>query len=384
MSTGAGDVDRVVESLAAPLDVARRGVLTTVARNRGIALLVGRRDARVPLLATVQVLVLLAVTVAYPVWLFVLGPVVLGVPHLASDVRYLLVRRSVARGVVVLACAASAVLVVLRALEVAHVTPAWAGRLEVLVAAVWIAAAVVAGARARRAAWPLGVLPVIALAAWHASTHVWLTRVVLAQAHNVVGVGAWLLLFRRNRRAALVPVAAIAAGALLLASGVMLPWTMRTAGLEGFGVNLWRVGAFLAPGGSATAGAAAVLVFVFLQAVHYAAWLVWIPQEELPGQGTFTFRMTGRALVRDLGVGGLAVVVAASAALTGAATSDAKAAVSTYMSLAAFHAYLEIAMLAYFASRGAHPPAPSAARPKGADANARSAARPKGADANAL
>jgi hypothetical protein len=127
---------------------------------------------------------------------------------------------------------------------------------------------------------------------------------------------------------------------------------MRADGLEGLGVDLWRVGSFLAPGGSATTGAAAVLVFVFLQAVHYAAWLVWIPQEELPGQGTFTFRMTGRALLRDLGVAGLALAAATAVAIAGAAAIDARAAVSAYMSLAAFHAYLELAMLAYFAARG--------------------------------
>jgi hypothetical protein len=350
VTTGAGD--RVVEALAGPLDAARRGVLSAVTRSRGVARVVGRRDARIALLATAQVALLLAVTVAKPVWLFVLGPIVLGVPHLAADVRYLVVRRGVARGVVVLACAASAVILALRALEVAHVRVADAGSVEILVAAAWIAGALVAGARERGRRWPLLALAPLAALALHASSHAWLTRVVVAQAHNVVGIGAWLLLFRRDRRTALLPLAAIAAGTGLLLSGSTLTWTMQADGLEGFGVNLWRVGSFLAPGGSATTGAAAVLVFVFLQAVHYATWLVWIPQEELPGQGTFTFRMTGRALLRDLGVTGLALAVATAAVLAGAAAVDARAAVSAYMSLAAFHAYLELAMLAYFAARG--------------------------------
>jgi hypothetical protein len=350
VSTGA--VDRVVESLAGPLDATRRGVLSAVTRSRGVARVVGRRDARVPLLATAQVTLLLAATIAKPVWLFVLGPVVLGVPHVAADVRYLVVRRDVARAVVALACMASAVVLALRALEVAHVRVPDAGRVEILVATAWIAGALVAGAREHRRRWPLLALVPLAALAFHASSHAWLTRVVLAQAHNVVGIGAWLLLFRRNRRAAIVPLAAVAAGTALLLSGCTLTWTLRAEGLEGLGVSLWRVGSFLAPGGSATTGAAAVLVFVFLQAVHYAAWLVWIPQEELPGQGTFTFRMTGRALLRDLGVTGVALAVACATVLAGAAAADARAAVSAYMSLAAFHAYLELAMLAYVAARG--------------------------------
>jgi hypothetical protein len=139
---------------------------------------------------------------------------------------------------------------------------------------------------------------------------------------------------------------------LVLASGVGLPWMLRSGALDGLGVDLQRVGAFLTPGASLQVAAAAALLFVFLQAIHYAVWLTWIPQDELPGQGTFTFRMTGRALVKDLGIGLLALAGVASLALVGAAMMDATAAVRAYMSLAAFHGYLELAMLAYFAARG--------------------------------
>lgn len=340
-----------LDLLTAPLDGARRGALHVVTRSRALAHVVGRRDARLPLLATAQIAVLLALTVTRPVWLFVAGPLLLGVPHLLSDVRYLGARRRVGRDVVRVGVAASGLLIALRVLDLARAALPVA-RLEVLAGAAWIALAVAAGARERRSAWPLLALPAIAAVGTVAASHAWLARLVLAQGHNVVAIGVWLLLFRRNRRAALPPIAAITAGVALLASGATLPWALRQGALEGPGVDLQRVGAFLIPGAPAQIAAAAALLFVFLQAVHYATWLTWIPQDELPGQGTFTFCMTGRALVKDLGMPLLVVAGIASLGLAGAATIDAAGAVRAYLALAAFHGYFELAMLAYFAARG--------------------------------
>ena len=343
---------RFVDAVAAPLDVARRGALSAVTRSRALALAVGRRDTRVPLLATAQIALLLAMTVTRPVWLFVLGPVLLGVPHLASDVRYLVLRQKVARPVIVLACAATLTMLALRALPLAHVFVPGAARIEVITGAAWVVLAIAAGARERRSLAPLLAVPVMLVVGLVASTHAGIARGVLAQGHNVVGVGVWLLLFRRNRRAAFLPVLVLAVGTLVLATGLALPWAMRAGGLEGLGVSLWRVGVSLAPGTAPATGAALALVFVFLQAVHYAVWLVWIPQDERGGQGMLTFRMSGRGLVRDFGVVGLATIAAGGIALAGAAAFDARAAVGVYMSLATFHGYLELAMLAYFAARG--------------------------------
>jgi hypothetical protein len=85
--------------------------------------------------------------------------------------------------------------------------------------------------------------------------------------------------------------------------------------------------------------------------VHYAAWLVWIPQDNLPGQGTFTFRMTARSLQADFGIVVLVVLALLALGLAGAAALDPHAAVRTYMSLATFHGYFEVALLAYFTAR---------------------------------
>ena len=93
--------------------------------------------------------------------------------------------------------------------------------------------------------------------------------------------------------------------------------------------------------------------FVFLQSVHYATWLVWVPQEELPGQGTFTFRMSGRALVRDLGP---VLLVGFAALWVGLALWGGfrpLAALSAYVTLVSFHGYFELAMMVYLVTRSA-------------------------------
>jgi hypothetical protein len=342
----------LIEAIAQPLDAARRTALAAALRSRMVARVVGRREARVPLLAAAQITALLLITVACPVVLFALGPILLGVPHLASDVRYLIVRPRVSRAAVVIACAASVAVLGLRACEVAHVSLPNAMRLEIVVGCAWVIAASVLGSIEGHRWSPLVVaVGTVALGAV-ALQHPWHARVVLAQAHNVIGIGLWVWLYRRRSLGALLPVALAVGGAVLLASGATLGWTLRANALSAWSLDLWQIARAFAPHAPAAAAMAGLLVFVFLQAIHYAAWLIWIPQEELPCGGTFTFRMTGRALLRDFGAPGLALIAGLSAILAAAATLDLRQAVSVYMALAAFHAYLELAMVGYLIGHG--------------------------------
>ncbi len=296
-------------------------------------------------------MLLFAVTATRPLWLFVLGPIVLGLPHLASDVRYLILRQRAAREVIFVACAASAVFIGIRALDLFHAAPAhWAG-LEIGVAIAWLMTAIASGARERKSRAPLLVLPLLLCVGGFAAMHASIVRIVFAHAHNLIGVGAWIVLFRKNKRAVILPALALTAATALLISGATLSFTLH-GGAHDFGFDLSYLGRTLAPDASPEVAAGIALSFVFLQSVHYATWLVWIPQDSLPGEGTFTFRMTARSLVSDFGIPALAILAVLAFALAGAAAYDARAAVRTYMSLATFHGYFEIAILAYFAARG--------------------------------
>ena len=349
-----GSLDRTagfLDAVTAPLDEARQAALAAATKSRTLTRIIARKGTRVPFIATLQILALFAVTAVRPLWLFVLGPILLGIPHLASDARYLLIRQRVAREIIFVSIAATLVFTGIQALELFHAAPAhWTG-LEIATATAWIGAAIVAGARERKnRALLFALLPLAAFGAfatWHAA----MTRVVFAHLHNVVGVTAWVLLFRKNKKTAILPALAIVIGVGLLLSGAT--FALSANAFRAFGFDLSTIGRGLAPGASPSVAAGAALSFVFLQSVHYAAWLVWIPQDNLPGQGTFTFRMTARSLRADFGVVALAMIALAMIALSGTAAFDPHRAVRTYMSLATFHGYFEIAILAYFTARGA-------------------------------
>src|SRR5262249_51448844 len=135
-----------------------------------------------------------------------------------------------------------------------------------------------------------------------------IANVVMMHAHNVVGIATWALLFGRRRAWELVPIAALGLGVVFVLSGAALPFTYRAGGELAFEPHFTAIGRWLAPGASPRAAASIVIAFVFLQAVHYAVWLTWIPQEHLAGEGTPTFRMTVRGLVTDFGPAGCALV----------------------------------------------------------------------------
>jgi hypothetical protein len=80
-----------------------------------------------------------------------------------------------------------------------------------------------------------------------------------------------------------------------------------------FHLHVLTVAHWLAPFQNARLGLGVATAYLFLQGVHYSAWVSWIPQQEQPGRGTFTFRMTARSLFADFGAPGVAAVALARA-----------------------------------------------------------------------
>jgi hypothetical protein len=281
--------------------------------------------ARIAVLA-----VLCAMTALAPALLLVWMPLVLGVPHLANDIRFLVLplpRRSLA--VAVLAMLALVSLEAARLATGAHVL-----QLEAGVVAAWLLATLALDGPVRRRA--LGValfasalivgMPVAFVA-------------IAALAHNLVAIGAWIALARPGRRQAVTTAIAIAVATLVVAlvgpdlaaasGGDASPWlTIDKAAHVMFG---WL---------PQVPARALLLAFTFLQGVHYAIWLAWIP--------------AGRPALTRSGLG-LAAVVLGTLVVVGAAVLVGPAwARTTYLALATFHIYLELVVLfAWLARRRA-------------------------------
>lgn len=338
------------------LDALRAATLRA-ATSWGPALWVLRsRDRRVALQASTGVVVAAGATLLAPAWLYVLGPVLLGVPHVVSDLRYLLVRRAPPRAWVAACVALSAALLALRAAIELHLRHALAPSLEVGLGALWVALGAAFGARAssapRRGALALS-LAVTALAGAAAVAHPLTAQRALLHAHNLVGLAAWVLLFRRARRSALIPLSLIAVALALFAWGPAIAWSLRHGAVSALGAHILTAADAVSPSLPGDLGVRLAFAYVFLQSVHYAAWLAWIPQEDLAAEGSVSFRASARSLSRDLGPAGVAFAAACSAAVLLAAFAAVHRARSAYLSLATFHVYFELAALAFLTCRGA-------------------------------
>jgi hypothetical protein len=337
-----------VERAAEPLDKARKAWLALCLQSRLLKAVLSRRASRIAALASLQAVVAFGLALYFPVLLFALGPVLFGVAHVAADVRYLVLRQELAgwwRHVVWLGCAALLAVRTSTALGVSMD----ATTLETLLAAAFLATASVAG-RARGGSTSRTALSLSATvaAATAALLHPDGARLVFLHAHNLIAVGLWLYLFAARRRSAALPLFLIAAFAGLLASGALYRTTLASPGASAFHLHVFTISDWIAPFARADLAVGLVSAFVFLQSMHYGVWLSSVPQETLKTQGTTTFRMSVRSWFSDFGVpGGLAIAVAAVAVLLGG-VFELHRTRELYLSLAMFHGYLELALLAYF------------------------------------
>jgi hypothetical protein len=304
-------------------------VLGRSAALRGIA---ASRRARLALGGVVALATALAVSVAVPEAWFVWAPLVLGVPHVFADIRYL-------------------VLAPYRRIALRRRDAVLAGGLVALavVASPGLGATVVVGAVVltpvadlRRHAVVLAAAIALAYAAW--STPV-MTSYVILHGHNLVA----LVVLAAVARAGGVGWR-IAGGALAITLVVLsgaLDASLPIAALD-------RLAGYVLPDAALARWSPAMcarvaLSFVFLQSVHYAAWLRLIPAAARAHGGMRGFGASLRALERDCTAPVVTIVVGTALALPALAVlgaSDAWALRDLYLQLAGGHAYLELAVLA--------------------------------------
>lgn len=292
--------------------------MVTVARRRAVA-----ARGELDVVAIGLCALALALALVDPAAVVLVAPIVFGVPHVASDLRYLVVRGPLRAAALAAVVVPLALLVGQRAMLIAG--GAFFVRAELAFGFAAIVGAVMfapdrGGRRAVILALAAG-LAVAALAWPRAAT------VVVMHAHNLVGIGLWLAWTGgdRGRRWPVIAVAAVA----LAAIGV--------GACDPIASGLADLGATLAPGLTPVAAGRVALAFAFLQTLHYVAWLYLVPRA-----------LGVRGVVRDLGRAGVALLaVAAVAVPVAAALGDAAHIRSLYLSAVIFHAWLELAVAGY-------------------------------------
>jgi hypothetical protein len=332
--------------LVATLDRVRGRTYGALLRVPGTRSVVAHKERRLAVLLGLGALPAFLLAFFLPSFSLVVAPLVLGVPHLAADLRYLVLRPRWPRALLYLLLGGSLVVLGLRAAEL--FTGTSLARLEVSTAWLWCAGAAVLAWRAPAAKLALTSLGLAALAgfAWFAPE---VTRLVFGYAHNLVAIALWLSFFGGASRSAFLVLGLLAAATVTLVLGgtSFLPPAQAMLGTE-----LAPLGDAFAPASDWFAlpsvgpglGLGILTSFAFLQSVHYLLWLHVIPGQEVPGNRTRSFAQSWRCLRDDFGVSGLALIAGFSAlTLTGLFVAPGTAR-TTYTSLSTFHGYLELAV----------------------------------------
>lgn len=328
--------------LVATLDRVRGRTYGYFLRVPGTRAIVAHKERRIALMVALSALPAFLLAAFFPTLSLIAAPLLLGVPHLAADYRYLLLRPRWPGLVLLITLLGSLVVLGLRAVELS--TQSSLGRWEVAAALLWCGAMIAAARRAprRKLAVAAAVLAVVSALALQQPD---VARLVFGYAHNLVAIGLWLFLFKGARRAALWPLSIIALGALLLLLGGDR-WLNLGQGSLGLHV-LASSDYFALPSVSSGPAVGIISSFAFLQSVHYAIWLHVIPAQEVSGNRTTTFAQTLRGLRHDFRLGGVLVIgllTLTTAAGLWLAPQEAR---TSYTSLSTFHGYMELAIAVY-------------------------------------
>ena len=321
----------MVETLLAPADYLRARFYRLF--GPWVAPWVRQRELRCAVIGVLSVLVSLALAIGAPIWLLAVGPIVLGVPHVLSDVRYLGVQTGFYRQRKIL-------IVVIPALIAGAVT----AQVVFALGAALFALFAVRGSWQRRAIGVAVLLPLAYLSLRWADA----SALAFAHLHNLIAVLLWWALWRRKQRWHYMVLAVVAGGSLLITSGLLDHAIIAASGHVGpIGDRsmMWHAWT-LAPFAEPMMALRLAVLFAFGQAVHYTIWLRLVPEDARTRTSPRPFASSWRALCQELGpiVLGLAALSALVVALW--AVADLWAARDGYLRAAIFHGHLELAAAA--------------------------------------
>jgi hypothetical protein len=345
----------LADALILPLDRARSELFRVALALPGMRWLLLRKRRRVPALLLLHTTVALFLAMLAPTLLLLAGPLLLGVPHLVSDVRYLVLRPVLKRSTQQLLLGGSALLLLVQLARAFGLHASL--RVELGIGWLFVLCVTLSstsGAKPWRLASLLGLWLTFAVVQWFRPGA---SLLGLAHGHNLLALAFWAFGFAAQRRVALVGCGLVLALAAALVATPAAWWGYRNGLTQVLGLSSWAAADGLAPFvRSPTLALGVVSAFAFLQSVHYAVWLHAVPQEATRGEGTLTFRMSLRQLRTEVGRRGAAcllllfLVVPLVATLLGAVRTK-----ELYLSLSAFHAYLELAAGAFWVALGQRP-----------------------------
>lgn len=297
--------------------------------------LVRSRELRIAVFGATSLLIALGLTATIPLYLLAIGPLLLGIPHVGSDLRYLVFRPQLHRRWWLIVPAIG--------LYAAH-SYTYDPRYGI---GVTLLAIVMARGKnhARRA------IALVVGIAWMAFTwlHPHFSALAFAHMHNFAAVAIlWAWRPKRASKLHFVPIGLFALATAFVMLGGLDPIVSALRGLTPVvgrtGIE-WNL-ALYAPNIPAPFNTRIVLLFAFAQSVHYAIWLRLIPEDDRPRETPRTWAATLKALRQDVGWPVGLVIFAVTVGIAVWATIDLFGARLGYLRMVLFHGYMETAALA--------------------------------------
>ena len=320
-------LDRVAHRVLAPLDGLRAELLRAFGRT--LAPLLSDRARRVTTLGGVSVVVAFAMTLWMPLVLLALGPIVLGVPHLVADMRYLVVRRGLHRR-------APVMFLVVLPLVASFFVPT----LELAGLATFGAALAARGSALRR-----GLVACIGLGIGFVGLRTgYGADVVFAHLHNVIAIALWWWIRPRDHmHAFFVPALVLVLATVLVFFGTTL---LTASAFTTFASVLpfSDMATTLSPFDDPQLAEIFVLLFAFGQAVHYAVWLRLMPEDARARRAPRGYTSSYASLRSELGAMSIVVATTLTFFVIAWAMHDVTAARDGYLRFALFHGPLEVAL----------------------------------------
>jgi hypothetical protein len=345
----------VLDVLATGTDRLRGRILTVTLRVPLLDRIFRSRTKRLSVIFAASLLVALGLALTAPLWMLLIVPLILGVPHLVASLNFVLrltagrmEERGGALPAKVGACfvAVAAVRLWAPSQGILENVPNGVEIVAALAGGVWLAWA--SRAAAVRAVASAAILVALAAGSLAAPAE---TLGVLVLAHNFVGFAYWIARAptAQDRQVALAALALFtAATAAILAGAFDQVLAQRTADILGGGMSDFDTGQTILPGTEREILLRrAVSAFALGQSLHYFVWLRAIPEQELPHQHPIGFSKSLRFI--ELNPGRLVLYSAAygvAALFAYAFIYGWVEARLLYLSAAAFHGYFEIAGLA--------------------------------------
>ncbi len=325
-----------LDRFVAPLDWIRWRLLKAL--GPVASRLVIDQELRVALTLVFACIAAATLATTVPIALLALGPLVLGVPHVLGDIRYLVARRRYHTRRPLFLVAGLSLL-----------ASGLTGSVTVLFVGAAVTALFAAGPVALRAGVALACAS-IAAAAWTSGL---IGQLVFAHAHNLIGLALfWLWRPRRH------PLQFAALGVFFLVIAFFLSGRADSIA-RAYGLSMTFTG-ISAPllerqltfGVPSDFTLRLMLLFAFLQSMHYWVWLRLLPEEDRGRRTVRTFRASLHALIRDLGVPLLVIATMTAVAVALWALVNVGDARTGYLRMAIFHGHIEVLALALFVVEG--------------------------------